>query len=104
MDVKTSNLPNSSLSLLGVLSMSLAPLGLLLVVYVASAGGWGIVHPRWVIVFAQYLLLALLGSGLASGVAGVIRREQPGWLSVSGLVMTIFIICLIALFFYSLND
>jgi hypothetical protein len=50
------------------------------------------------------LLLVLLGSGLASGIAGVIRQEQPGWLSGIGLVMTIFITGLIAFFFYSLDD
>ena len=60
----------------GILSLVLSPLGLLLVVYFASAAGWGVVHPRRVIVFAQYSLLLLLGSGLASGVTGVVRHEQ----------------------------
>ncbi|HEU0294041.1 MAG TPA: hypothetical protein VFR47_14970 [Anaerolineales bacterium] len=88
----------------GILSMILSPLGLLLVMYFASGAGTGVTHSRGVIVFAQYLLLTLLGSGLASGIAGVIRREQPGWLARTGLMLTIFITSLIALFFYSLDD
>jgi hypothetical protein len=48
--------------------------------------------------------LYLLGSGLISGVAGIIRREQPRWLSISGLILTIGIIGGIELFFYSLDD
>jgi hypothetical protein len=87
-----------------ILSLVLSPLGLLIVVYFASAAGWGVVNPRGVIVFAQYLLLSLLGSGMASGIAGVVRREQPRWLSVSGLILTICIISAIALFFHSLDD
>jgi hypothetical protein len=77
---------------------------LLLVIYFASGAGTGVTHSRGFIVFAQYLLLALLGSGLASGIAGVIRREQPVWLARTGLMLTIFITSLIALFFYSLDD
>ena len=99
-----SNLRNNSDPLFGILSMVLAHLGLLLVVYFASAGGWGVVHHRWMIVFAQYLLLLLLGSGLASGIAGLIRRERPRWPSITGLVMTIGITGLIVLFFHSLDD
>ena len=88
----------------GILSMVLAPLGLLLVIVFASAGDWGVIPSRRVIVFAQTLLLALLGSGMVSGVIGVARREQPRWLSVSGLILTVSIIGTIALFFYSLDD
>ena len=62
----------------GILSLALAPLGLLLILYFASGAGLGVVHARRVIVFAQYLLLILLGSGLVSGVAGMVRRERPG--------------------------
>jgi hypothetical protein len=88
----------------GILSTVLAPLGLLLVVCFASGARWGAVHSRAVIVFAQYLLLALLGSGLVSGIARVLKREQPRWLSVAGLILTICITTVIALFFYSLDD
>ena len=88
----------------GILSLLLAPLGLLIVVYFASGAGWGLVHPRWAIVFAQYALLFLLGSGLASGFAGIVRREQPTWLSTKGLILTICITGAIALFFHSLDD
>ena len=102
--MNTTNTAHQPSPVFGVLSLILSPLGLLLVVYFASAASWGAVHPRWVIIFAQYLLLALLGSGLASGIAGMIRREQPGWFSVNGLILTIFITGLVALFFYSLDD
>jgi hypothetical protein len=55
-------------------------------------------------VFAQYLLLFLLGSGLVFGIAGMASREQPAWLARTGLLLTILITGLIALFFYSLDD
>jgi len=102
--MKIFNPPSNSDPILGILSIVLAHLGFMLVFYFASAGGWDIVHPRWIIVFAQYLLLALLGSGLATGIAGLIRRERPRWPSITGLVMTMFITGLIALFFNSLDD
>lgn len=102
--INSSNISNKSTPIWGILSVVLAPLGLLLVIYFASGARWGAVHSRGVIVFAQYLLLALLGSGLVSGVAGVIKREQPRWLFVAGLILTICIIGAIALFFYSLDD
>jgi hypothetical protein len=88
----------------GFLSLVLAPLGLLLVVYFASGARWGAVHSRGVIVFAQYLLLSLLGSGLISGIVGVVKREPSRWLSVTGLIVTICVTRAIALFFYSLDD
>src|SRR5688572_17126433 len=97
--INSSNASIKSTPIWGILSMVLAPLGLFLVIYFASGARWGAVHSRGVIVFAQYLLLALLGSGLVSGVAGVIKREQPRWLSVAGLILTICIIGAIALFF-----
>jgi hypothetical protein len=50
------------------------------------------------------LLLVLLGSGLVSDITGVFKREQPRWLSVAGLILTICIIIGIELFFYSLDD
>jgi hypothetical protein len=102
--MNTSNASNKPTPIWGILSLVLSPLGLLIVVYFASAAGWGVVHPRRVITFAQYLLMALLGSGLASGVAGMVKREQPGWFSVSGLILTICIISAIALFYHSLDD
>src|SRR5215510_9003912 len=91
-------------AIFGILSLILASLGLLIVVYFASAAGWGIVRPRWIIVFAQYLLLSLLASGLASGIAGAVRREQPRWLSITGLLLTVCITGAIAYFFHSLDD
>jgi hypothetical protein len=88
----------------GMLSLVLSPLGLLLVFYFASAGGWGIVQSRRVIIFAQYLLIALLGSGLLSGIVGLARREEPKSVAVSGLIVTISVTLAIALFFASLDD
>ena len=75
-----------------------------MVIYFASGASWGFVHPRWVSAFAQYLLLFLLGSGPTSGIAGVVRREQPRWLSINGFIFTICITGAIALFFHSLDD
>ena len=103
-EMNASNRLNRPLPISGILSLSLSPLGLLLVIYFAAAGDWGIVHPRAIIVSAQYLLLSLLGSGLAAGIVGVARREQPQWLSVSGLISTICITTMIAVFFYALDD
>jgi hypothetical protein len=100
----TTNTAHQPTPIFGILSLTLSPLGLLIVVYFASAAGWGFTHSRGLIVFAQYLLLSLLGSGLASGIAGMVSREQPRWLSVSGLIMTICITSFIALFFHSLDD
>jgi len=102
--MNTSNTSDTSVSIWGFLSIVLAPLGLLLVVYFASAAGWGAVHPRWLTTSAQYLLIFLLASGLASGIVGVIRRDEPRWPSVTGLMLTICISCIIALFFHSLDD
>jgi hypothetical protein len=82
----------------------LAPLGLILVFSFASAGSWGFAPSRGVIEFAQSLLLFLLGSGLVSSIASIARREQPRWLPIAGLILTIFVISAIALFFYSLDD
>jgi|RhiMetdeSRZDD1v2_1073273.scaffolds.fasta_scaffold1670634_1 hypothetical protein len=100
--MNTSNTPNNAAPLWGILSIVLAPVGLLIVMYFAFTDGWG--FARWTIIFAQYLTLSLLGSGMAAGLAGVIRREQPKWPSVIGLVMTICIIGLIVFFFHSLDD
>ena len=88
----------------GILSLVLAPLGLLIVIYFASGAGSGVTHPRWLITLAQYLLLALLGCSTVSGIVGLAKREQPRWLCLSGLILTICIISAIALFFYSLDD
>lgn len=98
------NASDKQMPLWGILSIVLAPLGLILVFSFASAGGWGFVPIRSVIVFAQYLLLALLGSGMAASIIGMVRREQPRWLSVSGLILTLCTIAAIAFFFYSLDD
>ena len=100
----TAKIDHQSAPIFGILSLILAPSGLLIVVYFASGASWGFVHPRWVIAFAQYFLLFLLGSGLTSGITGVVRREQPRWLSINGLILTTFITGAIALFFHSLDD
>jgi len=102
--MNTSNTSDTSVPIWGILSIVQAPLGLLLVVYFASAAGWGAVHSRWLITSAQYLLIFLLTSGLASGIVGVVRRDEPRWPSVTGLMLTICITGVIALFFNSLDD
>ena len=102
--MNTSNISTKPAPIWGILSLALSPLGLLIVIYFASGAGTGAVHSRGVITFAQYLLLSLLGSSLASGVMGLVRREQPKWLSVSGLILTFCIISAIGLFSYSLDD
>ena len=102
--MSTSNASIKSVPVWGTLSVTLAPLGLLLVLYFAAGAGWGVVHPRWFIVFSQYLLLVLLGSGLVSSAVGLVRGEQPRWLSFSGLILTLLIIISIAVFLLSLDD
>ena len=102
--MNTSNASKNLGSIRRILSIVLAPVGLLLVVYFASAGGWGAVHPRWLIISAQYLLIFLLGTGLASGIVGVVRRDEPMWTSITGLIVTTCITGAIALFFHSLDD
>src|SRR5262245_19785240 len=102
--MNASDTSRQSASIAGILSMFLSPLGLLLVVYFASGAGSGVTPPRAVIIFAQYSLLALLGSGLASGMVGVARREEPIWLSRMGLILTLVITSIIAFYFYSLDD
>lgn len=102
--MNSSTISKKPIPVWGILSMALAPLGLLLVIYFASGASWSAVHPRRIIVFAQYMLMFLLGSGLISGITGVAKREQPSWLSASGLLLTICITAALALFFYSLDD
>lgn len=85
----------------GILSLVLSPLGLLMVArFALFPEARMVIAPR----VAQLILVSLLRSGLASGIAGLIRREHPGWLSVSGLLLTVCITGVIGLYFYSLDD
>jgi hypothetical protein len=95
----TAKIDHPSAPIFGILSLILAPFAVLIVVYFASGTSWGFSQPRRVIVFAQCLLLFLLGSGLTSDIAGVVRCEQPRWLSINGLLVTIRITGAISLFF-----
>jgi hypothetical protein len=88
----------------GTLSVALAPLGLLLVALFAAGSPFGESPSRQVIVFAQSLLIVLLGGGLHSGLAGLLRGEQPRARSLFGVLLTIAITLTIALFFASLDD
>jgi hypothetical protein len=85
----------------GILSLVLSPLGLLVVVcFALFPEAQMVIAPR----LAQFILASLLTSGLASGIAGLIRREHPSWLSVSGLLLTVCITGVIGLYSYSLDD
>ena len=86
--------------LFGILSLILSPLGLLVVVFFATIPEAAqIMKPR----FAQGLLLGLLAVGFCSSIVGIARKERSK-LSVYGLVTTVGIIGLLALFFNSLDD
>lgn len=80
----------------GILSIILATLALLVIVYFALFGG--IPYPLLFIRFALILLLALLVFGLVTGLIGFIQNEQPRWVSVTGLILTICLIVVAALF------
>ena len=71
----------------GILSLILATLALLIVVYFLLFGG--IPYSLVFIRFALILLLVLLVVGLITGLMGVIQGEQPGWVSRSGLILAI---------------
>ena len=80
----------------GILSVTLAALGLLIVLYFALFGG--IPHSLGSIRFALILLLVLLLFGLITGLMGVTRHELPRWLSITGLILTICVMVATALF------
>ena len=80
--------PNPSSSpIRGILSVILAILALLIVVYFLLFGG--IPHSLVFIRVALILLLVLLVLGLVTGLMGVTQGEQPRWVSMSGLILTI---------------
>jgi hypothetical protein len=80
--------PNPSSSpIRGILSIILATLALLIVVYFLLFGG--IPHSLLFIRIALILLLVLLVFGLITGLMGVTESEQPGWVSRSGLILSI---------------
>ena len=62
---------------------------------------WFDEYPQY---FLQYFLLILLGTGFLLGGIGVIKREQPRWLSRSGLLLTLFVLGTLTVIFHWLED
>jgi hypothetical protein len=97
------NSSGKSTPIWGLLSLVLSPLGLILTVYIALGAGSGDINLGRIIP-TLYLLIFFLGSGLLSGIFGIIKRESPTGLSIAGFLLNTCIISTIAFFLYSLDD
>jgi hypothetical protein len=107
MDLPSSHGSDQPRPVFGLLSLVLGPLVVLVTFFFTSLIA-GSLEPNWFSEYPQYFMqyfwLAFLAASLVTSVASLLKREQPRWVFMSGVVLTVSMLTFLTLFLGWLED